>query len=240
MPRQRSRTGLVSLTPVGQLRAGRLGRRIAQLIIGLFLYGFALAMMIKGALGISPWDVLHQGIARHIPLSYGEVVIATSFVVLALWIPLKQWPGVGTFANAVLVGLSIDIGMALLPTPHNLGMRIGFLVIGIALNGFAGAVYIGAQLGPGTRDGLMTGLVARTGLPVWVVRTGIEVLVVAGGFLLGGNLWIGTVAYAVGIGPLVQFFLPLVTVRLSLPDRRDTTAYTGEMKPAAETGCGQD
>lgn len=218
MPRQRSSTGLVPLSPIGQLRAGRLAYRVTQLMVGLLLYGFALAMMLKAALGVSPWDVLHQGLARHIPLSYGEVVIAASVVVLAFWIPLKQWPGIGTIANAIVVGVSIDIGLAVLPTPHALVERIAFLVVGIVLNGFAGAVYIGAQLGPGARDGLMTGLVERTGLPVWVVRTGIEVLVVIGGFLLGGNLWIGTVAYAVGIGPLVQLFLPLVTVRLPRPD----------------------
>lgn len=218
MPRPRSTTGLLPLTPLGQLRAGRLPYRLTQLTIGLLLYGFSVAMIIEAALGVAPWDVLHQGIARHIHISYGVVVIAVSFVVLALWVPLKQWPGVGTIANSVLVGVSVDIGLAVLPTPHLLAVRAGFLVVGIVLNGFAGALYIGAQLGPGPRDGLMTGLVARTGLPVWVVRTGIEALVVIGGFLLGGNLWIGTLAYAVGIGPLVQFFLPMVIVRLRLPD----------------------
>lgn len=236
MPRPRYSTGLLPLSPIGQLRAGRLGRRISQLMIGLLLYGFALAMMIKGALGVAPWDVLHQGIARHIALSYGLVVIAASAVVLAFWIPLRQWPGVGTIANAILVGVSIDIGLALLPTPHLLVERIGFLVVGIVLNGFAGAVYIGAQLGPGARDGLMTGLVARTGLPVWVVRTGIEVLVVIGGFLLGGNLWIGTLAYAVGIGPLTQLFLPLVTVGLPAPERAESPTDLTEPEPVAD-GC---
>jgi len=193
-------------------------------MIGLLLYGFSISLMLEAGLGVAPWDVLHQGVARHIHLSYGVVVIGTSFVVLALWIPLRQWPGLGTIANAVLIGVWADVGLALLPTPHPLAERIGFLVAGIVLNGFAGALYIGAQLGPGARDGLMTGLVARTGLPVWVTRTGIEVLVVIGGFLLGGNLWIGTVAYAVCIGPIVQFFLPLVTVRLQLPDPTATTA----------------
>lgn len=218
MPRPRSTTGLVPLTPIGQLRAGRLLHRVTQLMIGLLLYGFALAMMLKGALGVAPWDVLHQGIARHLSLNYGEVVIAVSIVVLGLWIPLRQWPGVGTIANAIFVGVSVNIGLALLPTQHALAPRIGLLVVGVVLNGFAGALYIGAQLGPGARDGLMTGLVERTGLPVWVVRTGIEVLVVIGGFLLGGNLWVGTLLYAVGIGPLIQLFLPLVTVRLPMPE----------------------
>jgi uncharacterized membrane protein YczE len=217
MPRTRYQTGLLPLTPIGQLRAGRLGRRLTQLLIGLVLYGFSLAMMIEAALGISPWDVFHQGLARHVGLDYGVVVICVSMLVLLLWIPLRQWPGVGTVANAIVVGVSIDIGLALLPTPHGLPLRIGFLVVGIVLNGLAGAAYIGAQLGPGARDGLMTGLVARTGLPIWLVRTGIEVLVVVAGFLLGGDLWIGTIAYAVGIGPLVQFFLPWVTVRLTVP-----------------------
>ena len=224
LPRPSATTGLLPLTPLGQLRAGRLPRRVTQLMIGLLLYGFSISLMLEAGLGVAPWDVLHQGVARHIHLSYGVVVIGTSFVVLALWIPLRQWPGLGTIANAVLIGVWADVGLALLPTPHPLAERIGFLVAGIVLNGFAGALYIGAQLGPGARDGLMTGLVARTGLPVWVTRTGIEVLVVIGGFLLGGNLWIGTVAYAVCIGPIVQFFLPLVTVRLQLPDPTATTA----------------
>ena len=232
MPRKRSSTGLLPLTPLGQLRAGRLPWRLAQLIIGLLIYGFSLSMMLQGALGVAPWDVLHQGIARNLHLSYGLVVIAVSFLVLGLWIPLRQWPGVGTIANAVLVGVSVDIGLALLPAPQLLAERIGLLVVGIVLNGFAGALYIGAQLGPGTRDGLMTGLVARTGLPVWVVRTGIEVLVVIGGFLLGGDLWIGTVAYAVCIGPLVQLFLPLVTVRLTVADPVDALADTAQAGPA--------
>lgn len=217
LPRSRSTTGLLPLTPLGQLRAGRLPYRLTQLMVGLLLYGISISLMLEAGLGVAPWDVLHQGIARHIQLSYGVVVICTSFVVLALWIPLKQWPGLGTIANAVLIGVWADVGLALLPTPHLLVERIAFLVGGIVLNGFAGALYIGAQLGPGARDGLMTGLVARTGLPVWVVRTGIELLVVVGGVLLGGDLWIGTVAYAICIGPLVQIFLPLVTVRLGPP-----------------------
>lgn len=229
MPRRRSTTGLLPLTPLGQLRAGRLPYRLAQLMVGLMLYGISISLMLEARLGVAPWDVLHQGVARHIHLSYGVVVIATSFVVLALWIPLKQWPGLGTVANAVLIGVWADVGLVLLPTPHLLAERIAFLVAGIVLNGFAGALYIGAQLGPGARDGLMTGLVARTGLPVWVVRTGIELLVVIGGFLLGGDLWIGTVAYALGIGPLVQLFLPLVTVRLQMPALTQAGAAPGRI-----------
>jgi uncharacterized membrane protein YczE len=193
-------------------------------MLGLLLYGFALAMMIRGALGVSPWDVFHQGIARHLTVSYGLVVIAVSALVLALWVPLRQRPGVGTIANAIVVGVSVDLGLAVLPAPHPLAERIAFLVVGVLLNGFAGAAYIGAQLGPGARDGLMTGLVARTGLPVWVIRTGIEAAVVVGGFLLGGNLWIGTLAYAVCIGPLTQFFLPLMIVRLPRHEPADGPA----------------
>lgn len=237
MPRTRSRTGLVPLTPLGQLRAGRLGRRLVQLIIGLLVYGFALAMMIEASLGVSPWDVLHQGLARHVPLSYGEVVIAASVVVLLLWIPLRQWPGLGTVANAVLVGVAIDIGLAVLPTPHGLPLRIAFVVAGIVLNGLAGAAYLGAQLGPGARDGLMTGLVDRTGRPVWLVRTAIEVAVVLGGFALGGDLWIGTVAYAVSIGPLTQFFLRRLTVRLPVADPDREPAQSPAEVLGAEPAC---
>jgi uncharacterized membrane protein YczE len=204
-------------------------------MLGLLLYGFALAMMIRGVLGVSPWDVFHQGVARHLSVSYGLVVIATSALVLGLWIPLRQRPGVGTIANAIVVGLSIDLGLAVLPAPQLMAERIALLVAGILLNGVAGAAYIGAQLGPGARDGLMTGLVARTGLPIWVVRTGIEALVVLGGFLLGGDLWIGTVAYAVCIGPLTQFFLPLMVVRLPRHEPIDRAPASIENDAAGST-----
>lgn len=215
----RQRTQLANLGPIEQLRAGRLPRRISQLIFGLFLYGFSMGLMIEALLGVDPWDVLHLGLTRYLPMSFGTVVILVSVAVLLLWIPLRQKPGLGTLSNAVLVGIFCDLSLAfLLPTPGSLPLRIVFLAAGIVLNGLAGAIYIGAQLGPGTRDGLMTGLVRRTGRPVWQVRTALEVTVVVIGFLLGGNLGVGTLAYAVSIGPLVQFFLPWVTVRLPLGD----------------------
>ncbi|SDT43104.1 Uncharacterized membrane protein YczE [Microlunatus soli] len=207
------------MSPIQQLRAGRLPRRLVQLIFGLFLYGVSMAFMLRASLGIEPWGVLAQGITHHLPFSYGQITIAVSVVVLLLWIPLRQWPGLGTICNAVLIGIFVDLALSVLPAPSGLPVRIVALAGGIVLNGLAGAIYIGAQLGPGARDGLMTGLVGRTGRPVWLVRTAIEVVVVIIGFLLGGDLWIGTVAYAVAIGPLVQFFLPLVAVRLPLPDR---------------------
>jgi uncharacterized membrane protein YczE len=202
------------MSPLQQLHAGRLPRRIVQLIFGLFLYGVSLAFLLRGALGIAPWDVLAQGIAHHIGLSYGQVTIAVSILVLMLWIPLRQWPGLGTICNAFLVGIFADLTLSVLVAPSAIGVRIAFTAGGIVLNALAGAIYIGAQLGPGPRDGLMTGLVSRTGRQVWMVRMTIEVLVVIIGAALGGDLWIGTVAYAVCMGPLVQAFLPLFAVRL--------------------------
>jgi uncharacterized membrane protein YczE len=237
MPRtSTSRTAssvLVRMSPGEQLRAGRLPRRIAQLVIGLFLYGFSMALLIRASLGLDPWDVLHQGLTRYVPLSFGQVTICVSILVLLLWIPLRQWPGLGTVCNAILVGVFVDLSLAMLPPVHGLPARIVLLVSGIVLNGLAGAAYIGAQLGPGARDGLMTGLVARTGRPVWLVRTGLEASVVAVGFLLGGDLWIGTVAYAIGIGPLVQLFLPLVAVRVEPP-----VASTDQSAVLAGAGVG--
>ena len=208
---------LVPLTPRQQLRTGRMPRRLAQLLIGLFLYGFSMALVLRASLGLEPWSVLAQGFTLHLPMTFGQATIAISLVVLLLWIPLRQWPGLGTVCNAILIGIFVDLTLAWLPATTSLPPRIGLLVAGIVLNGLATATYVGAQLGPGPRDGLMTGLMARTGRPVWQVRTGIEVAVVTVGFLLGGDLWIGTIAYAVGIGPLVQVFLPLVTVRLATP-----------------------
>ncbi len=205
---------LARLSPVEQLRAGRLGRRLPQLLVGLALYGFSMAMMVRAGLGLNPWDVLHQGLDGYLPVSFGMVTVLVGAVVLLLWIPLRQWPGLGTVANIVVIGVAVDLGLALLPAPQDLLARIGLLAGGIVLNGLAGAVYIGSQLGPGPRDGLMTGVAARTGGSLRLIRTGIELTVLAVGFLLGGTAGIGTVLYAVAIGPLVQLFLPWVVVRL--------------------------
>lgn len=187
-------------------------RRLVQLYAGLSLYGFSMALMIRAQLGLDPWDVFHQGVSRHVGWSFGTITIVTGALVLLLWIPLWQRPGLGTVSNVVVIGVAVDASLALVPAPHGLGVRGVVLVGGIVLNALAGALYIGARLGPGPRDGLMTGLVARTGWSIRAVRTGIEVTVLAVGWTLGGSLGLGTVLYAVAIGPLVQVLLPRLTV----------------------------
>jgi len=205
---------LPQLDPSAQLRAGRSTRRLVQLGGGLFLYGWSMAMMLRAELGLPPWDVLHQGLARYLPLSFGAVTIVVGAVVLLLWIPLRQWPGLGTVANVFVIGIAADLGLAVIPVPDSLMARIALLAAGLVLNGLAGAAYIGSIFGPGPRDGLMTGLAARTGGSLRLVRTAIELAVLGIGFALGGTIGIGTLLYAVGIGPLVQLFLPAVAVRL--------------------------
>ena len=213
-PAPRPHPALLDMGPVAQLRAGRLGRRLPQLVVGLVLYGVSLGMMIRGALGLAPWDVLHSGFVRHVPMTIGQAVVLLSFVVLLLWIPLRERPGIGTVANALIVGFAADATLALLSEPGSLPLRVALLVGGIVLNGLATALYIGSQFGRGPRDGLMTGLARRTGLSLRLVRTALEVTVVAIGLLLGGALGLGTVLYALAIGPLVQGFLPRMTVPL--------------------------
>lgn len=211
---------LAPLSPWGQLRAGRGARRFVQLMAGLALYGASMAMMIRSGLGLPPWDVLHVGLAKHLPLSFGEVVIVTSFAVLLLWLPLRQLPGLGTVLNAVVIGLVADATLAHLSAPDPLAARLGLLLAGVLLNGVAGAMYIGSQFGPGPRDGLMTGVVRRTGRSVRLVRTVLELAVLGTGWLLGGTAGLGTVLYALGIGPLVHVLLPRLTVALptTLPE----------------------
>jgi uncharacterized membrane protein YczE len=231
-------TPLAAIGPVDQLRAGRLPRRLTQLLVGLTLFGSSMAMMIRGALGQMPWDVLHYGLATHLPLSFGQVVIAASAVVLLAWIPLRQAPGVGTVANAVVIGLATDATLAVLAVPDRLLGRAGLMAGGIALNALAGALYIGAQLGPGPRDGLMTGLARRTGRSIRVVRTTIELTVVALGVLLGGVLGPGTLLYAVSIGPLTQALLPWATVPLrDLRPRAASTSATNSDGSSPTSGC---
>ena len=190
----------------------RLPRRLVQLYAGLVLYGFSDALLVEAALGLSPWDVLHQGLSRSLGLSIGTWVVLVGAVVLLLWLPLRQRPGVGTVSNVLLIGVVLDLSLALLPTPESLGVRTGWLVAGVLLNAVATAAYIGARLGPGPRDGLMTGLAAR-GRSVRVVRTSIEVTVLVTGFVLGGTVGVGTLVYALGIGPLVHPLLPAMLVR---------------------------
>jgi len=216
-PARPPRRELAGLSPAAQLRAGRLPRRLSQLVVGLVLYGVSMAMMVRGGLGLDPWDVFHFGVADGLPLTFGTVVILTGVAVLLLWIPLRQAPGLGTVANAVLIGVATDATLFWLAAPQAMAGRAGLMVGGVVLNGLATALYIGAQLGPGPRDGLMTGLVRRTGWSVRLVRTTIEVAVVVVGWSLGGVVGVGTVIYALAIGPLVQLMLPAFIVPLDVP-----------------------
>lgn len=187
-------------------------RRTVQLFAGLVLYGVTLALMVRADLGLDPWDVFHQGVSSRLGWSLGTVVNVTGALVLLLWLPLRQRPGLGTLSNVVVIGFAVDATLMVLPPVTALPVRFSLLACGILLNAVATASYIGARLGPGPRDGLMTGVAARTGYAVGLVRTGIEVGVLAMGWLLGGSVGIGTVAYALLIGPLVQPLLPLLTV----------------------------
>jgi uncharacterized membrane protein YczE len=208
--------------------------RVAALAVGLTLFGISISLLVDAGLGLDPWDVLHQGLAAHAGVPLGDMVIATSAVVLVLWIPLRQRPGIGTLSNAVLVGLVVDVATARLPHAHGGPARCGYLAGGIAINGVATGLYIGAGLGPGARDGLMTGLAAR-GLSIGRVRAAIEVTVLAAGWLLGGTVGIGTLAYAVCIGPLVHVLIPrlAITGALAGDDGRCRTARRRRV-PTAE------
>jgi uncharacterized membrane protein YczE len=179
------------------------------------LYGLSLAMMVRGHLGVAPWDVLHTGLTKHLPLTFGQAVVAVSFAVLLLWIPLRETPGVGTVSNAIVVGVAADVSLALFDQPDALWLRGLLTVGGVMVCGLASAMYIGAQLGRGARDGLMTGFARRTGHSLRLVRTLLEVTVVAVGLLLGGVAGLGTALYALAIGPLTQVMLPtwIVDVR---------------------------
>lgn len=190
-------------------------RRTGQLLVGLVLYASSMALMLRAGLGAMPWDVLHQGIVARTPLSFGTVTALTGALVLLCWVPLRQRPGLGTVANVVVISAAVDPALALLervPGPLPWPVRVGLLVAGVVLNALATALYIGADLGPGPRDGLMTGLVRRTGWSVRAVRTAIEVTVVAAGWLLGGTAGVGTVLYALSVGPLVHVLLPRLTL----------------------------
>jgi len=192
-------------------------RRLIQLLLGLTLYGASMALMVRAGLGLDPWDVFHQGLAGRVGLSIGLVVNVVGALVLLLWIPLRQKPGIGTIANVLVIGTAMDLTMLVLPDLNGLPIRGAGLALAVIVNGVAGAMYIGAGLGPGPRDGLMTGLHRRTGWSIRLVRTGIEFSVLAIGWLLGGTVGLGTVLYAVAIGPLVQAFLPLFTIRDTRP-----------------------
>lgn len=187
--------------------------RGAALLVGLAGYGFSMAVMIRAGLGLDPWDVFHQGLAGRTGLSFGLVTALVGVAVLLAWIPLRNRPGIGTVANVVVIAVTVDAGLALLPAPSELPIRIAMMLGAVVLNAVSTVLYIGAGLGPGPRDGLMTGLVARSGLSVRLVRTSIEVTVLSVGWLLGGTVGVGTVVYALGIGPLVQLFVRLTPKR---------------------------
>jgi uncharacterized membrane protein YczE len=195
-------------------------RRCAQLLAGLVLYGATAAMLVLAGLGLDPWDVLHQGLSRTFGLGIGTWAILASFVVLLGWWPLRRRPGVGTVANAVVVGVVIDLMLSLFDSPQALWARVALLVGGVAGNGIATGLYIGAGLGAGARDGLSTGIAAR-GHSMRAVRTAIEATVLASGFLLGGTVGIGTVLYALAIGPITHRTIPALAVerRPSTPGR---------------------
>jgi uncharacterized membrane protein YczE len=182
--------------------------RLVQLYGGLVLYGVSSSLLVLAGLGLDPWNVFHQGLARHTPLAIGTWAILVGVVVLLLWIPLRQRPGIGTVSNVVVVGGTMDLVLGHVHAPHALAVRVACLVCGVFLNGVATGAYIGAGLGPGPRDGLMTGVAAR-GHSIRVVRTALEVAVLATGWLLGGTVGVGTVLYALSIGPLAHVFVPL-------------------------------
>lgn len=219
---------ITDLGPMAQLRAGRLTRRVPQLVLGLLLYGGSLGLMLRSSLGLAPWDVLHYGLMLHLPLTLGQTVVALSVLVLLLWIPLREKPGVATLANAVVVGLSLDATLALVPPIAGTAQQVVFLGAGVVLNGLATALYIGSQLGRGPRDGLMTALSRVTGRSLRLVRTGLEVSVVALGLLLGGVAGVGTILYALAIGPLTQAMLPWVIVDLDAPQGPDHATRSRE------------
>ena len=184
-----------------------------QLLIGLFLYGIGIALIVRAAIGVAPWDVLAQGIDNHTQLGFGLITVLLSGVVLLLWIPIRQKPGAGTLLNALLVGPSADVGLWLIPADLDLWARILLFAAGLLLIAVATGLYIGAHFGPGPRDGLMTGLHQRTGWKIWIVRTGIELVVLGIGWVLGGNVGIGTVLFAVLIGPLCQRTIPFFAIK---------------------------
>ena len=206
-----------------------LTRRFGQLALGLFLYGIALAMMVRAAIGVSPWDVLTQGLDRQTGLGFGLITVIVGALVLLLWIPLRQRPGIGTIANVILIGPSVEVGLAILPTQTEPLAQGTLFAGGLALLAVATGLYIGAGFGPGPRDGLMTGIHRRTGWPIWVGRSLVELTVLGAGWILGGNVGIGTVAFALLIGPMVNVTLPLLTVPL---DRPAPALRTGKEVPA--------
>ncbi|WP_425505799.1 YczE/YyaS/YitT family protein [Streptomyces typhae] len=212
----------------GRSAPRHLARRLVQLYVGLALFGASSALLLRSGLGLEPWNVLHEGLAERTGMSIGVVSIVIGAAVLLLWIPLRQRPGLGTVSNVFVVGLAMDGTLALVPDAHGLGVRVPLMVAGIVLNGVATGLYIAARFGPGPRDGLMTGLHDRTGRSIRLMRTMVEVVVVVTGFLLGGTVGVGTVLYALAIGPLAQLFLRLFAVPAPSASRTVAAAEPSE------------
>ncbi|MBT2382204.1 YitT family protein [Streptomyces sp. ISL-11] len=210
----------------------RLARRLLQLYVGLALYGVSAGLQLRAGLGLAPWDVLNQGVARHTGISIGTASIIIGAAVLLLWIPLRQRPGLGTVSNVLVIGLAMDATLGLTPAPHSLWLRIPLLAFAVVLCAAATGLYISARFGPGPRDGLMTGLHRRTGRSLRLVRTCIEVTVLATGFALGGSVGAGTVLYALAIGPLAQVFLRLFALQEPAATPAETPATVPVTTPA--------
>lgn len=193
-----------------------LARRIGQLLLGLFLYGIGIALMVRAAVGVAPWDVLSQGISLRTGLSFGLITNLIGAAVLLAWIPIRQKPGIGTIANVLLIGPSAQFGLWIIPIIDGLLARVAVFGIGLAVVALATGLYIGARMGPGPRDGLMTGIHRRWGWPIWVARTTVEVTVLTIGWMLGGNVGLGTLAFALLIGPMVHRTIPWLMVPAAL------------------------
>ena len=220
------------------MTARLLTRRLIQLLVGLFLYGIAIALMVRAGIGLSPWDVLAQGLSFKTGIAFGWVTNLVGLVVLAFWIPLRQRPGLGTILNVLLIGPSAQLGLDLLPQQTELWAQVLFFAAGLALLAVATGLYIGPRMGPGPRDGLMTGLHARTGRPIWMVRTAIEVTVLIIGWVLGGNVGVGTLAFALLVGPLCSITLPFFAIRLPQDAATTAAALERELEGTAEQSAG--
>ena len=224
--RRRSAARLDNLPLRDQLRVDRRPLRLLQMMVGLTGFGFSLALLLESGLGGAPWDVLHTALAERLGLTVGTLSVSVSFVVLLLFLPLRERIGIGTIANAIWVGVSIDLGMLVLPEAGGIPSAVTMMVLGVVLNGISGGIYIGAQLGAGPRDGLMTGLGRVLNRPVGPVRIALEVIVLITGTVLGGPLGVGTVVYALGLGPIIQLTLPYVTLEVRTLNGRAVAAPT--------------